>query len=123
MIRKTQETAIELFLAPNNISPNTSLSLEVPLTKEELASLVGRYAAPDINATLANDIQLVSIEDKLMIKFGDAEQPLPVMRKSETRFAVVLRTGLQPIEFVIQKGLNWQEDYVCWANRAYKRRL
>ncbi len=123
LLRKTQETAIELFLAPNNISPNTSPSLEVPLTKEELASLVGRYAAPDINATLANDIQLVSIEDKLTIQFGDKEQLLPVTRKSETRFAVVLRTGLQPVEFVFQKGLNKREDYLCWANRAYKRRL
>jgi len=119
-LRKTQETAIELVLFPKDIAPIAS-SLELPLTKEEQLSLIGRYASPDINATAASDIQLSSREGKLMIQFGDVEQPLSAMRKSETRFSVVLRTGQQPVEFVFQKGLNKQEDYVCWANRAYKR--
>ena len=121
LLRKTQGTAIELFLAPKNISPTPSSSLEFSLTKEELASFIGRYASPDINVTATSDIQLVNIEDKLMIQFGDEEQPLLAVRKSETRFSVVLRMGLQPVEFVFQKGLNKQEDYLCWANRAYKR--
>lgn len=120
LLRKTQETAIELVLFPKDIAPIAS-SLELPLTKEEQLSLIGRYASPDINATAASDIQLSSREGKLMIQFGDVEQPLSAMRKSETRFSVVLRTGQQPVEFVFQKGLNKQEDYVCWANRAYKR--
>ena len=121
LLRKTLETAMKLFLAPKNISPTPSSSLELSLTQEELTSLIGRYASPDINATATSDIQLVSEEDKLMIQFGDVEQPLPVVRKSETRFAVVLRIGLQPVEFAFQKGASRQEGYLYWANRAYKR--
>ncbi|QBD76022.1 class A beta-lactamase-related serine hydrolase [Ktedonosporobacter rubrisoli] len=120
LLKKTQEKALELVLSPPSHS-STPLPDSFP-TPSEGNTLIGCYASPDINATENDDIRIVRKDNRLMLHFGDESKALPVLKRSETRFAIRPSPELQPIELVLQQGLNKQEEYLCWANRAYKRR-
>jgi hypothetical protein len=127
LLKKTQETAIEQVISVTPLSPPPSPNLV--LTEAEQQALIGRYAFPDINEAESGDITMFSkdgdlmlrLDDKLMIHMGLKAGTFRVLKRGETRFSFRPSPDSQPIQFVFQKGLNKQEDYLCCANRACKR--
>ena len=127
LLKTTQETAIEQVLSLRPLLPPPSPNLV--LTEVEREALIGRYVFPDINEAESGDITVFSkdgnlmlrLDDNLMIHLGLKGEAFPVLKKGETRFSFRPSPESQPIEFVLQKGLNKQEDYLCCANRACKR--